>query len=154
MFDEFLETHIDDKKIWELKNITLAEQKKGSDDESSEGESSESESDSPNEADNLANKNISDKEYMELLKKGSKSNKASAVESTSKNHGPNKFFTVKLKGLAYNHKKKDIKIFFKGIKPKSIRVPQKIKGIAFVGFKTEKQLKLALNKNKCFLGNK
>lgn len=154
MFDEFLETHVDDKKIWEIKNKLLTEKKKDSDDESSEDEDSENELDHAVEDENLANKNISDKEYMELLKNKSKSEKTTAVTAdTPKTHGPNNFFTVKLKGLGYNHKKKDIKIFFKGIKPKSIRVPQKIKGIAFVGFKTLKQMNLALKKDKSFLGN-
>lgn len=65
---------------------------------------------------------------------------------------PVKFFTVKVRGLAFNHKKKDLKQFFKPLKPKSIRVPQKIKGIAYVGFKTEKLMKQALGKHKSFLG--
>lgn len=99
-------------------------------------------------AEEIAKKDISDKEFLESLKK--KSNKQ--ILESKDNHGPKKFFTVKVKGLGYNHKKKDIKIFFKGIKPASIRVPRKIKGIAYVGFKTEKQMKMALNKNKSILG--
>lgn len=71
---------------------------------------------------------------------------------TENTHGPLKLLTVKVRGLGYNHKKKHIKQFFHPLVPKSIRVPQKIKGIAYVGFKTEKQLKQALNKNKSFLG--
>lgn len=63
-----------------------------------------------------------------------------------------KFFTVKIRGLGFNHKKKDLKQFFKPLIPKSIRVPQKIKGIAYVGFKTEKHMKQALSKHKSFLG--
>lgn len=57
-----------------------------------------------------------------------------------------------MQGLAYKHKKKHIKQFFRSIKPSSIRVPLKIKGIAFVGFKTEQAMKKALMKNKSFLG--
>lgn len=160
MFDEFLETHVEDKKIWELKNKLLSEKKTDSDDDdddNDEEETSGDEDDSNNikKEENLANKNISDKEYMELIKNKSKSAVTNATADTGKSHGPNTFFTVKLKGLAYKHKKKDVKNFFKGIKPKSIRIPQKINGlagIAYVGFKTEKQLKQALQKNKSILG--
>ena len=63
------------------------------------------------------------------------------------------YYTVKLSGLPFKAKKKDVKSFFGTIKPKSIRVPQKIKGIAYAGFATEKEWKSALNKNKSFLGS-
>ena len=63
------------------------------------------------------------------------------------------YYTVKLSGLPFKAKKKDVKSFFGSIKPKSIRVPQKIKGIAYAGFATEKEWKSALNKNKSFLGS-
>lgn len=90
---------------------------------------------------------------MEALKKKANDLKCDVTLELKKTHGSNKFFTVKVRGLGYNHKKKDIKQFFKGLKPKSIRVPTKIKGIAYVGFKTEKLMKQALNKNKSFLGD-
>lgn len=67
-------------------------------------------------------------------------------------YGPITFFTVKLRGLAYKHVKKHIKQFFRPIKVASIRIPPKIKGIAYVGFKTEQAMKKALMKNKSFLG--
>ena len=61
-------------------------------------------------------------------------------------------FTVKLSGLPYQSKKKDLKSFFAPLKPASLRLPPKIKGIAFVGFLSEKEQKTALNKHKSFLG--
>jgi multiple RNA-binding domain-containing protein 1 len=61
-------------------------------------------------------------------------------------------FTLKLRGLTYKSKKKDIKQFFHPTKPKSIRLCPKVKGIAYVGFVTEKDMKKALNKNKSILG--
>ena len=61
-------------------------------------------------------------------------------------------FTVKVKGLTYKSKKKDIKQFFHPLKPKSIRIPPKLKGIAYVGFATEKEMKKALIKHLSFLG--
>ncbi|XP_077267436.1 putative RNA-binding protein 19 [Temnothorax americanus] len=69
-------------------------------------------------------------------------------------YGPLTFYTVKMRGLAYKHMKKHIKQFFRPIKPKSIRIPPKIKGIAYVGFKTEQAMKKALLKNKSFLDGK
>lgn len=63
-------------------------------------------------------------------------------------------YTVKIKGLGYSMKKKDIKTFFKPLVPYTIRLPPKLKGFAYVGFKTEKDMKLALNKDKSFLGGK
>jgi len=69
-------------------------------------------------------------------------------------HGPVTFYTVKVQGLPYKHMKKHIKQFFRPIKANSIRIPLKIKGIAFVGFKTEQAMKKALMKNKSFLGKK
>ena len=50
------------------------------------------------------------------------------------------FFTVKLEGLPYSTKKKDVKAFVgPNMGVKSIRVPRNIKGIAYIGFGTEEQ---------------
>ena len=62
-------------------------------------------------------------------------------------------YTVKITGIPYKCKKKDIKLLFgSALKPKSVRVPPKIRGIAFAGFGTEKEQKQALIKNKSFIG--
>lgn len=92
---------------------------------------------------------------MEALKKMHDTSKEEnpMTKSVSK-HGPLKLFTVKVSGLGYKHVKKDIKQFFRPLTPKSIRIPRKIKGIAYLGFKTERQRKMALLKNKSFLGKK
>lgn len=92
---------------------------------------------------------------MEVLKKKQnvKCEEKSLIKSTSK-HGPLKLFTVKVSGLGYKHLKKHIKQFFRPLVPKSIRIPRKIKGIAYLGFKKESQMKKALLKNKSFLGKK
>ena len=65
------------------------------------------------------------------------------------------FFTVKLEGLPCDAKKKDVKKFIgPNMGVKSIRVPRNIKGIAYVGFATDKQREIALKKDKSFLANK
>lgn len=55
---------------------------------------------------------------MEALKKKDQNSETDkATESKSKpKRGPLKLFTVKLRGLTYNHKKKDIKQFFRPLK--------------------------------------
>lgn len=60
-------------------------------------------------------------------------------------------FTVKLFNLAYGTKKKDIKDFFRPLKLTGIRIPPKTSGFAYVSFRSSKEMKKALNKNKSFL---
>lgn len=62
------------------------------------------------------------------------------------------FFTVKVRGFPCQAKKKDIRQFFAPQKPDSIRLPPKVKGVAYVGFTTEIEWKRALNKNRSFHG--
>jgi multiple RNA-binding domain-containing protein 1 len=86
------------------------------------------------------NKGLSDLDYI----------KSKTVEKVKKSVD---LFTVKITGIPYKCKKKDIKTFFgPDLKPKSVRVPPKIRGIAFAGFATEKEQKQALVKNKSFVG--
>ncbi|XP_015516900.2 probable RNA-binding protein 19 [Neodiprion lecontei] len=168
LFTEFLETHAitGTNAIWS--NDTTGGT--GVNDDSSENESDEDDTqkdddnvDSGNESEDkqkkeqrAADKKISDLEYMQILKAKAQGDiNPSRLSNDAKNtHGPLKLLTVKVRGLGYSHKKKHIKQFFHPLVPKSIRLPPKIKGIAYVGFKTEKQLKQALNKNKSFLDGK
>lgn len=168
LFMEFLETHNgeDIKAVWKNDiDISMETKKeKSSDDESKDDrddeskESEEEEKEEKNKEDEkIANKIISDVEYIEALKKKQQKNLTSDEKSLTNNvrkHGPVTFFTVKLRGLAYKHVKKHIKQFFRPIKVASIRIPPKIKGIAYVGFKTEQAMKKALLKNKSFLEGK
>lgn len=65
-------------------------------------------------------------------------------------------FSLQITGLPYKCKKKDIKEFFRPLVPYSIRLPlgkgKKVTGFCYVGFRTEKELKKALIKDKLFLG--
>ncbi|CAK9798743.1 Probable RNA-binding protein 19 [Anthophora quadrimaculata] len=159
LFVEFLESHATKKTVWNNDTLTPVETKEHSDnvDETSDKESMEEEEEEEKEEEKqkVADKVISDLEYMEALKKKEKDTEEKVPKDKNKSkRGPVKFFTVKLRGLAYSHKKKDIKQFFRPLKAKSIRVPPKIKGIAYVGFKTEQHLRKALLKNKSFLDGK
>ncbi|XP_043461012.1 probable RNA-binding protein 19 [Leptopilina heterotoma] len=140
LFNEFLESHAGKtaQQVWSNEAQKLIKE-----------ECEDDESDS--ETEKVDTKQIEDKETEKKLDfevfgalKKEKEPKKQVV----------KFFTVKIRGLGFNHKKKDLKQFFKPLKPKSIRVPQKIKGIAYVGFKTEKHMKQALSKHKSFLDGK
>ncbi|XP_076648162.1 putative RNA-binding protein 19 [Halictus rubicundus] len=160
LFAEFLESHAANKAVW-INDIALddAQEKESSnseddDEKDSDNDENEKEEKEEEEKPKVANKVISDLEYMEALKGKDQSTTKDTDKKTTHNRGPQKFFTLKLRGLGYNHKKKDIKHFFHPLKAKSIRVPPKIKGIAYVGFKTEQQLKKALLKNKSFLDGK
>lgn len=140
LFNEFLESHSgkEAKQIWSNEAQKLLKEEYEDDDSDSEAE----EADTKPIEDQETEKKL-DFEVFRALKK-EKEPKKQVV----------KFFTVKIRGLGFNHKKKDLKQFFKPLIPKSIRVPQKIKGIAYVGFKTEKHMKQALSKHKSFLDGK
>lgn len=60
-------------------------------------------------------------------------------------------FTVKIKGLPYKIKKAQMKEFLKPIKPLSLRFVPKIKGIAYVSFKNEKDLNQIMIKHRGFI---
>lgn len=63
------------------------------------------------------------------------------------------YLHLKIRGFQCKIKKKDIKEFFAPLKPDSIRLPPKVKGIAYVGFLCHKEWKKALDKNRSFYGN-
>lgn len=53
----------------------------------------------------------------------------------------------KVSNLPFKCKKRDLKSSLSQQKPALLRLPPEIKGIAFVGFLTEKEQKIALNKH-------
>lgn len=75
------------------------------------------------------------------------------ARAESKKNVEEKYFTLKIRGIPYKTKKKDIKEFFRPLKVDSIRVPPKIKGMVYVGFKDEKNMKKALLRDKSFIGS-
>ncbi|XP_001807432.1 probable RNA-binding protein 19 [Tribolium castaneum] len=148
MFEEFLELH-NPEESKKLRKI-IEKQKEHdvkSESEEDEGKGSSSENDSDEETqDRLADQKISDLEYMKKLVK--------KKEKPKKEPKKLDLFTLKLRGLPYNSRKKDIKQFLKPVTPFSIRLPAKIHGIAYVGFKTEKDYKKALLKDRSFIAGK
>ncbi|XP_071445939.1 probable RNA-binding protein 19 [Hetaerina americana] len=157
-----------EKSKLNISNISHEEEGKsdGSRGDSKEEDSTDNDKDSDDaegledENDNLANKDISDFEYLQNLKgmkndeKGDgKSEKADVTEKKPKKE-PIELFTVKIRGLGFKARKSHVRHFFHPLKPYSIRLPPRIKGIAYVGFRTEREMKQALGKNKGFLAGR
>jgi len=95
-------------------------------------------------------KGLSDLDYLKAKKAVSEGEKKETEENKKEPKEKLNFFTVKLSGLPYKAKKKDVKQFLAPLKPKSLRIPPKVKCIAYAGFATEKEMKQALNKHKSF----
>ncbi|XP_073956712.1 probable RNA-binding protein 19 [Choristoneura fumiferana] len=174
LFTEFMEAHVTEKNTWIKEALEKAN--KGDDDDSGMEEETNNTTDKnvseepalpeakPGQKDEekVANKQISDLEYMKLLMKKVEGPTAVDVSVKTEEDKPKKvrnrpLFHVKITGLPFKCKKKDIKEFFKPLVPYSIRLPlgkgKKLAGFCYVGFREEKELKKALNKDKLFLGN-
>ncbi|XP_025831297.1 probable RNA-binding protein 19 [Agrilus planipennis] len=104
----------------------------------------------PVSVDNENDKKANKVKIIELLEKKEENNTEACIKKKEKV----KLYTIKLKGLPYKCKKKDIKIFLKPLIPYTIRIPPKVKGFAYVGFKTERHANQALLKNKSFIAGK
>ncbi|XP_063705802.1 probable RNA-binding protein 19 [Culicoides brevitarsis] len=135
LFKEFIETH-GKKALWQDGVETEAEPT---------SEHKKIESPEEKEDQKLANKEISDKDYMKsLMKKGDSKGKKPMVE----------LFTVKLRNLPKNTKRQDVQKFFKPLKPASVRIPGLKLRFAYAGFKTKTELNKALAKHKSFFNGK
>ncbi|KAL1517600.1 hypothetical protein ABEB36_001341 [Hypothenemus hampei] len=146
LFEDFLQVQGDSNKLEKLKELKL---KKSSKNDST----SDSGHESPEESEEkVANKAISDLEYMEMLKPGSEKKPRQKMEKKPKEKM--QLYNLKLRNLPYKIKKKDIKDFFRQNMPFSIRIPRQDSGIVFVGYKTEKGFKKALTKDKSFIKGK
>jgi multiple RNA-binding domain-containing protein 1 len=71
---------------------------------------------------------------------------------TKKEKAHQDYMHLKVRGFSCQVKKKDIKEFFAPLKLDSIRLPPKVKGVAYIGFSSEKDMKKALNKHRSFYG--
>lgn len=80
-----------------------------------------------------------------------KSGKKSEEEILKSPVKKTEFHTIVIRGLPYKVKKSMLKEFFKPLKLDSIRLPPKIKGVAYIGFKNKSDAEQCLIKNKSFL---
>ncbi|XP_071036975.1 probable RNA-binding protein 19 [Parasteatoda tepidariorum] len=119
---------------------------------SSDSESSQEDSEEEDNSDHSnADKKQSQEEQQSISEERKEDQKDYLKSTTGKQKKYKELFTVKLTNLPYQCKKAQIKKFFNSLKIASLRLPPKRKGFAFVGFKTEKDMKQALIKNKGFL---
>ncbi|RWS19232.1 putative RNA-binding protein 19-like protein, partial [Leptotrombidium deliense] len=78
-------------------------------------------------------------------------NKVKINEEKEQVKKPKFLHTINIRGLPYKCTKSKIRNFFDPLKPISIRLPPKIKGIAYVSFESEQELKQSLVKHRGFL---
>lgn len=106
----------------------------------------------------LADKAISDLEYLKVKtgreqlsigKDKEEEEDVKSIEREKKQPKKIKLYTVKVKGLPYKLKKSEIKAFLDA-KPFTIRKALGPGGVIYVGFKTESGMKKALFKNRSF----
>lgn len=171
-FLEFLKVHGKGKDIWDndlgletvvkkgdvkkTSTITSTNEEQLNDNVTADSDTqANSDDDSGNDDDSVkvANQDISDSEYLKLLKsKKPESGKQKEVKKKEKKSID--LFTIKIRGIPFNAKRKDILKFFDKSKPFSVRLPTKSHGFCYVGFKTEKAFQKAMVKNLSFLNGK
>lgn len=174
-FIEFMKVHSKGNDIWD-NDLGLTKQtdddivKKaetkipindsGSDADEDEGVV-DGESDEEEKIVKLANQEISDSDYLKSLM-SKKEPKADTTEKTKKSSKITTedtkkitdLFTIKIRDIPFKTKRKDLIKFFKPVKPYSIRLPTRVHGFCYVGFKTEKEFTKAMLKNRSFLSGK
>ncbi|KAH8259063.1 hypothetical protein KR038_012169 [Drosophila bunnanda] len=103
----------------------------------------------------LAEKPISDLEYMKSLMAGKAATPATPSKKAAKaDKSDLELFTIKIHNVPYNTKRQEVLKFFKPLKPYSVRLPSKVHGFCYVGFKTEKDMVKGMLKNKSFIKGK
>lgn len=103
----------------------------------------------------LANKSVSDLDYLNSLKSGVRAVKGADTKKVVKEKEKLHTVIIRTKNMCKTGKrtftKQNIKAFLKPIKFKSLRIPRGCRLVAYVGFKTEKQMNQALQKDKSFI---
>uniref|UniRef100_A0A1I8MYH3 RRM domain-containing protein n=1 Tax=Musca domestica TaxID=7370 RepID=A0A1I8MYH3_MUSDO len=164
-FQEFMKVHERNRTLW-ANDVTEAESPNEApqlNEENTITEQAEDREDTDNEEDKnddvddneedgkdkLAEKPISDMEYMKSLMAKTSVSSASKAKKTNVD-----LFTIKIHNVPYKTKRQEIIKFFKPLKPFSVRLPTNVHGFCYVGFKTEKDMNKAMLKNKSFIKGK
>uniref|UniRef100_A0A1I8NPN5 RRM domain-containing protein n=1 Tax=Stomoxys calcitrans TaxID=35570 RepID=A0A1I8NPN5_STOCA len=169
-FQEFMKAHEKNRTLW-ANDVTEVDESKENDltvdSQKDEGNSTEQETGIDNDAEvdkdseeeegngndnnegKLAEKPISDMEYMRSLM-----TQKSVNSPTSSKKSTLDLFTIKIHNVPYKTKRQEIVKFFKPLKPFSVRLPTNVHGFCYVGFKTEKEMTKAMLKNKSFIKGK
>jgi multiple RNA-binding domain-containing protein 1 len=142
MFQEFMKSHAKDKLAWE-NDVGVGKEEE----EKEKLESTKSTESHENVDEKLANKEISDKDYMKQLMGGEATNskpskmKYEKADKKSKEDMV-KLFTIKIRNLPNKVKREDIIKFFRPSKAHSVRIPRTA-GFAYVGFKLERDMQVS-----------
>lgn len=156
-FIEFMDVHAKGRSVWK-NDLGLAEEEdddgvgsKETETETAADETTEAISVERQDDVKAADEEISDSEYMKRLIP-EKSNEKQSAKKAAKIKVPKliDLLTIKVRNIPFKAKRQDILTFFKPIKPFSIRLPVKVHGICYVGFKTEADFKKAMLKNRSF----
>ncbi|EDW26944.1 GL16640 [Drosophila persimilis] len=171
-FQEFLQAHEKTRTLWgnDLGKTEQNAEKKDdaectagrndsgvdADDVEYEQEAYEEESQLDDEGVKLAEKPITDLEYMKFLMMGKAAapTASSPTKKTKAEKSGLDLFTIKIHNVPYKTKRQEVLKFFKPLKPYSVRLPGKVHGFCYVGFKTEKDMAKAMVKNKSFINGK
>jgi len=175
-FQEFLQAHDKSRTLWGNDlgvNNNKEEQEDGEDAEDQEdppggrddsgvdadagdedGQEDEAEDDDEEEEAKLAEKPISDLEYMKSLMAPATGDAAAKKPKAKVDKSNLELFTIKIHNVPYNTKRQEVLKFFKPLKPYSVRLPSKVHGFCYVGFKTEKDMAKGMLKNKSFIKGK
>ncbi|EDV51227.1 probable RNA-binding protein 19 [Drosophila erecta] len=171
-FQEFLEAHDKSRTLWgnDLginKNLEDDEEDEEEQEESRAGrddsgvdadagdeDGSDDEADEEEETTKLAEKPISDLEYMKSLMATTSGDATVKKPKTKADKSNLELFTIKIHNVPYNTKRQEVLKFFKPLKPYSVRLPSKVHGFCYVGFKTEKDMAKGMLKNKSFIKGK
>ncbi|XP_055845812.1 probable RNA-binding protein 19 [Episyrphus balteatus] len=177
-FVEFMQAHDKNRTLWANDAEMKENGDKGNDDdeesnkerkvkkekveskkikEEIEDEDEEDDDDEDEEEDDdkkLAEKPISDLEYMKSLVKSSDSKTPIKKDKKDKSRSNLELFTIKIHNVPYKARRQEVIKFFKPLKPYSVRLPSKVHGFCYIGFKTEKDFNTAMLKNKSFIKGK
>ncbi|KAG1676579.1 putative RNA-binding protein 19 [Nymphon striatum] len=158
-FKEFMKIHhdVNDQRIWgndEGINADSDSDDEDEDDKSDEeNENDKSDEENENDTSVVKNNGISDLEYLKskTVDNAKEDRDETTPKKTVKQNDLELEYTVKLRNLPYKCKKKDIKAFFGKFKPKSLRLPPKVKGIAYAMFTTKKGFDAAMTKHRSII---
>ncbi|XP_054730684.1 probable RNA-binding protein 19 [Anastrepha obliqua] len=159
-FQEFMKAHDNKRTLWanDAGEISQPNEEVEDPDEEVHTKTKENEDDEGNvknegeeNDEKLAEKPISDLDYMKNLMEKSTSTTESKKGKTKASLD---LFTIKIHNVPYKTKRPEILKFFKPLKPYSVRLPTNVHGFCYVGFKTEKEMAKAMLKNKSFVKGK
>jgi multiple RNA-binding domain-containing protein 1 len=136
MFKEFMKSHAKDKLSWE-NDIEV------------EKDNEEASEEVATSTEKLANKDITDEDYMKQLMGKSEAGKSEVkqpkvqFEKTTKKSKDEmvKLFTIKIRNLPSKVKREELIKFFRPSKAFSVRIPR-TSGFAYVGFKLERDMQV------------